>query len=520
MREVIGMLDLLRTFLRSAVKIANLVIFTGVISNSVTAETIRIAASTPLTSYADPLAIDSGNGLIPSIFDGLTSVNGDGTVRPALAESWTITSDTTWVFRLRRNVVFHDGSPFNAISVVDVLNLLRAPEALVYPIASEVSSIAGTRIIDPFTVEITTHRADGLLARKLSLIPIFPVNVWIDMGRTAFSKHPVGTGPYSILDWGRGGASHVTMTSEESSWRAPKQIDRVEYIFRPDSVTRMQSLMAGEVDIANSIDPDSISLLEAAGYRIYRQPHAINLAIAFYNCGGRSSPTTDRRVRLALNMAVNKNRIVDNLLSGTTEVATQGGTPGVLGYNPDIKPYAFDPTAARSLLAEAGYSDGLDLVIGVFSGQFPSDSLIFQQVAQDWAAIGVNAKLQPLAFADFSRRIQTGAWDGIDAFSAVWSHYQIGDVSRALKQFSGGVGRTHFCAPELLDEIIDSDSILDEAVREATLKDLMSRHHDLAPSLPLVRYVSLNALSPRILDFKSETGRILFEEMRVTPSIN
>ncbi|MEQ8507816.1 MAG: ABC transporter substrate-binding protein [Rhodospirillaceae bacterium] len=520
MREVVGMPNLLRIFLRTVLTITKLFIVTGLISNSVNAETIRIAASTPLTSYADPLAIDSGNGLIPSIFDGLTSVGADGTVRSALAESWSATSDTTWVFRLKRNIVFHDGSPFNASSVVDVLNLLRAPEALVYPIAPEATSIAGTRIIDPFTVEITTHRADGLLARKLSLIPIFPVNVWIDMGRTEFSKHPIGTGPYSILNWGRGGSSQVTMIGEANSWRAPKQIDRIEYVILPDSVTRMQSLMAGEVDIANSIDPDSISLLEAAGYRIYRQPHAINLAIAFYNCGGRSSPTTDRRVRLALNMAVNKNRIVDNLLSGTTEVATQGGTPGVLGYNPDIKPYAFDPTAARSLLAEAGYSKGLNLVVGVFSGQFPSDSLIFQQVAQDWAAIGVNAKLQSLAFADFSRRIQTGEWDGIDAFSAVWSHYQIGDVSRALKQFSGGAGRTYFCAPELLDEMIDSDSILDEAAREATLKDLMARHHDLVPSLPLVRYISLNALSSRILDFKSETGRILFEEMQVAPSIN
>ena len=488
--------------------------------NGGSAETIRLAASTPLSSYADPLVIDPGTGIIPSIFDALTTVGPDGTVRPALAVSWATTSDTTWVFRLRPNVVFHDGSPFTADTVVDHLNFLSAPGALAYPIAVQAKPIAGVRKLDPLTVEITTHQADGILPRRLSRIPIIPLNVWSEVGRTEFSRHPVGTGPYSILEWGRAGSTRVTMVGAENSWRAPEQIDRVEYIILPDSGTRLQGLMSGAVDVANNIDPDSIPVLEAAGFRVRLQASSMNLAIAFHNCGDTSSPITNRRVRLALNMAVNKDNIVDNLLSGTTEVATQGATPGVLGYNPAIKPRPFDPAAARSLIEGAGYGDGLDLVVGVFSGQFPSDSSIFLQVAQDWAAIGVNAEFRPHAMTEFSRRAQAGDWEGTDAISAVWSHYRFGDVSRALKRFTGDHAGPYFCAPELLDDIAASDTIMDEEIRETALQDLMARLHDLVPSLPLVRYVSLNALSPRVLEFKAETGRILFEEMRVAPAEN
>lgn len=511
------MSQILRIFRLS---IAMVAIQVSVAATSGNAETIRLSASTPMSSYADPFAIDPGTGIISSVFDGLTIVNSDGIVRPALAASWVATSDYTWVFRLRPNVVFHDGSPFSADSVVELLNFLIVPDAIIYPIAREAKSIAGVRKLDALTVEITTHRADAMLARKLSRIPIIPLDVWLEVGRPAFSRQPVGTGSYSILEWGRAGSSKVTMISAENSWRAPEQIDRVEYIILPDSGTRLQSLMAGEVDVANNVDPDSIPLLEAAGYKVLLRPSPINLALAFHNCGDTSSPVTDRRVRLALNMAVNKNHIVENLLSGTTEVATQGAAPGILGYNPDISPYPFDPKVARSLIEEAGYSDGMDLVVGVFTGQFPSDTSIFLQVAQDWAAIGVNAELRPLAFTEYIRRSMVADWQGIDIISSVWSHYEYGDVSPALKRFSGDHSGPYFCAPELLADIAKSDTVFNEETREAMLQDLMARLHDLVPSLPLVRYVSINALSPRVLDFKSRTGAILFEQMHVAPSLD
>ncbi len=482
------------------------------------AETVRLAASTPLSSYADPLALDSGNGIIRSVFDGLTIIGSGGVVEPALALSWKATSDTTWEFKLRPDVQFHNGLPFTADTAVEFLNFLIEPESFAFPIAVEAQSIEGVRKLDPLTIEISTRNPDPVLPRKLSRIKMIPMQDWRERGRTAFSRQPVGTGPYSILEWDRGGSSGVVMTGAQNSWRPPEQIDRVEYIILSDASSRLQSLLSGAVDIANAIDPDAIPVVEASGYTVHRQLGPIVLAIAFHNCGDTSSPVTDIRVRRALAMAVDKKRIVEQLLSNTTEVADQGGVPGVFGYNPEIQPYPYDPDAARSLLTEAGFGQGLDLVIGLFSGQFPADTLIFQQMAQDWAAIGVDAELRRFAFPEFNRRATAADWEGIDAFSVPWSYYQHGEVSRTLKRFAGDYAGPYFCAPELLDDIAASDIEMDEQTREAMLQDLMARLHDLVPSLPLVRYVSINGLSPRVPEFKSNTGAILFGEMRVLPN--
>ena len=487
-------------------------------SSDAHAETIRLAASTPLSSYADQLALDSGNGIIPSVFDDLTSLRIDGAVQPALALSWKTTSDTTWEFRLRPNVDFHNGVPFTADAAIEFLTLLIEPGSFAYPIAVEAESIEGVRKLDPLTIEILTRNPDPVLPRKLSRIKMIPLSVWRERGRTAFSRQPVGTGPYSILEWDRGGSSGVVMQGEQNSWRPPQQIDRVEYVILSDASSRLQSLPSGVVDIANAVDPDAIPVLEASGYTVHRQLGPVVLAIAFHNCGNRSSPVTDIRVRRALAMSVDKKRIVEQLLNNTTVAAEQGGVPGVYGYNPEIQPYPYDLDAARGLLAEAGFNNGLDLVVGLFSGQFPADSLIFQQMAQDWAAIGVNAELRRFAFPEFNRRAQAADWDGIDAISVPWSYYQHGEVSRTLKRFVGKVVPYYFCAPELLDDIAASDMEMDAQVREKMLQDLMTRLHDLVPSLPLVQYVSINGLSPRVLDFKSNTGAILFGEMHVAPS--
>ena len=500
--------------------VAHTIVLIGLASIDANAETVRLAASTPLSSYADPLALDFGNGIMPSVFDGLTSLGSDWTVQPALALSWKTTSDTTWEFRLRPNVRFHNGSPFTADTVVDYLTFLIKPDSFAYPIAVEATSIKGVRKLDSLTVEISTHKPDPVLPRKLNRIKLIPLQDWREKGRTAFSRQPVGTGPYSILDWNRGGSSGVVMAGERNSWRPPEQIDRVEYVILSDASSRLQSLLSGAVDIANSIDPDTIPVLEASGYSVSRQLGPIVLAIAFHNCSGTSSPVTDIRVRRALSMSVNKKRIVEQLLGDTTKVAEQGGTPGVYGFNPDIQPYPFDPIAAQRLLADAGFGDGLDLVVGLVSGQFPADTLIFQQMAQDWATIGVDAELRRLAFPEFSRRATDADWNGIDAFSVPWSFYQYGEVGPTLKRFAGDFPGPYFCAPELHEEIATSDIEMDENIREEMLQNLMARLHDLFPSLPLVQYVSINGLSPRVLEFKSNTGAILFGEMRVASEID
>ena len=481
----------------------------------IAAQSVRLAASTPFSSYADPLAVDPGNGLIPAIFDALTIIERDGSIQPALAESWTATSDTTWQFRLRPGLIFHDGSPVNADVVSEYLAFLIEPESAAFFIATEVQSIVGVRKVDALTVDISTRQPDAILPRKLSRVPVLPLRIWREMGRLNFARAPVGTGPYKVAEWDNGGVSGATLTAVDTSWRPATQIRRVKYVVLPDPTTRLQSLLSGGVDIANSIDADAIPTVEAAGFRVSVQPGPINLAIAFHNCGAGDTPSKDLRVRQALAFSVDRQRIAEHLMSGITSVAAQGGTPGVFGYNADIEPYPFDPNAARTLLDSAGYDYDRKFVVAVFTGQFPSDALIFQQVAQDWTAIGVDVEFRRMAMPEYVRRLQAVEWDGIDAISAIWSHFQLGDISRALKQFSGAYHAPYFCSSELAAEVEATDAELDENTRKEKLQNLMARLHDLVPSLPLVQYVSVNALSPRVAEFKSRTGAILFEQMQI-----
>jgi len=479
------------------------------------AETIRLAASTPMPSYADPLVIDSGNGVIPAVFDALTIVDDDGRLLPSLAIGWNAVDDTTWHFQLRPDIRFSNGMPLDAALVAEYLSFLAAPDSLIFPIARETDSIVSARALDALTVEVSTRQSDAVLARKLSRIPIFPLSVWKEMGRTEFSKAPVGTGPYVISEWGAGGASGVTITQAGTSWRKIEQVETVEYIILTDPSSRLQSLLSDAVDIAAAIDVDSIPTAEAAGYRIRAQLGPMVLALAFHNCGEAGAAMKDLRVRKALTIGVDRQRIVESLMGSDESLIRQGGTPGILGYSTTLDPFDFDPEGAKVLLSEAGYAGDEPLVVGVFTGQFASDTLMYQLVAQYWSDIGVRSEIRRLAFPEYIRRMESMDWEGIDAMSAVWSHYQLGDVSRSLKRFAGAHPAPFFCAPELVDEVLATDAVLDEAERDAQLQSLMARLHDQVPSLPLVQYVSVVGHSPRLVEYTSRTGAILFEQMQL-----
>ncbi len=248
-------------------------------SGGVAAVTVRLAASTPLSAFADPLGLDTGTGILPTIMDGLTRIGPDGAVEPALAVSWRAESDTRWVFEIRPNVVFSDGTPCDAAAVAAYVNLLAGPDGRSAPIASEVDGIVGARALGPLTVEITTRAKDARLPRKLKRAHIFSTKAFAVMGRVAFAKSPIGTGPYRATAWAMGGSS-VTLVGVPTSWRAPEQIDRVEVKIIPDRSSRLHSLLADETDIASNLDPDSIETLNQAGLRAHVQAGPVSAGVS------------------------------------------------------------------------------------------------------------------------------------------------------------------------------------------------------------------------------------------------
>ncbi len=304
-----------------------------------------------------------------------------------------------------------------------------------------------------------------------------------------------------------------------SSWRVSPQVDRVGITVVPDSAARLQNILSEGTDISANIDPDFIPAIEEAGFNVSVRPGPIVLAIALRTAEGASVPLRDRRVRMALNLAIDRDSISQHLLRGTMEPAAQLATPEALGYDPSIEPYAYNPGRARTLLAEAGYANGFDLAGTVMTGQFPADAQIFQQVVQDLDSIGVRVVLGTLPVIEFIRRRSANTWDGVDVLSTLPSHYRLGDISRAAELFSCHDPITTFCDPTLDDMLNRSHQEMNPAAREKLLQAVNARLQHLAPSLLLLRYSAIDVLSKRITKFPLfPAGKMRFEQIKVAES--
>lgn len=482
------------------------------------ATSLHLTSSAPWRAFADPLADATGSPLLPAIFDALTVVETDGTVQPALAQSWTNNSGTVWTFKLRPNVFFSDGTRLDAKSVVDCLSMLIGSEGQVYAPYLYTSEISDVLALSDDEIEITTRQNDARLDRKLSSVSIFNVAALNRLGRTAFSKSPVGTGPFTPESWSNDG-TRVVLKQVTTSWRKSTHVDRVEIAVVPDATARLQSILSGGTDVSTNLDPDLIPTIEDAGLSVSVRPGPTILAIALRTADNAAKPLRDNQVRLALNMAIDRNSIAQHLLRGTMEPATQLATPDVLGYDASIAPYAYDPDAARKLLVEAGYPEGFDLNGTVMTGQFPADTLIFQQIVQNLDAIGVRATLGTLPVMEFIRRRTSNTWEGIDVLSTLLSHYRFGDISGAAELLSCTDPRSTFCDPTTHELLVKSHQEMNLAAREKLLKTVNARIHDLAPIIVITRYSAIDALSKRVKKFPQfPMGKMRFEQFEVVES--
>ena len=481
----------------------------------VQAASIHATSSAPWRAFADPLSDATGSPLLPAVFDALTMIERDGTLTPALAESWHNDSGTVWTFKLRPNVLFSDGTPLNADVVVDCLSMLIGPTGQAYAPYQYTSEISSVRALSEDEVEITTRQNDARLDRKLSNVSIFNVSALHRLGRTEFSKNPVGTGPFTPESWSNDG-TRVVLKYVPTSWRKSRQVERVEIALVPDSSARLQSILSEGTDISSNLDPDLIPTIEGAGLSVSVRPGPLILAFALRTAEGAAAPLKDRRVRLALNMAIDRKSISQHLLHGTMEPATQLATPTLLGYDLSLETYTYDPDQARKLLTEAGYPNGFNLAGTVMTGQFPADALIFQQVVQNLDAIGVRVVLGTLPVIEFLRRRRANTWEGTDLLSTLQGHYRFGDISRAAELLSCHEPMSTFCDPTTDDLLNRSHQEMNPSTREHLLKAVNARLSYLAPLLLISQYSAIDALSKRIARFPPfPMGKMRFEQFEI-----
>ncbi len=476
------------------------------------AETIRIGRTALPTSLGNPFTAAGrpSSGLWTAIFDALTQISRQGVLEPALALSWENTAPTTWVFRLRPDVTFHNGVPFNAAAVVATVEFLLSDAGAGLFVATELRNVKSIRALDAMTVEVRTELPDPILPKRLSIVYIVEPSALAAAGLDGFANQPVGTGPFRLADWG-----HTTLRTSfvafGKSWRRPS-VDRLEMVWLPDVSTRLQALLSGHIDIMEGFSPDDADALAGRPYVHYSIPAPQVMSLAFRNVRDDDAPLKDRRVRQALNYAVNRHQIAQVIGHGLVEAASQGTVAGVVGYNPNLQPYPYDPGKAKALLAEAGYPDGFSLRVEVITGFVVSDSLVYQIAAKDLAAIGVKVELQTVPFATWLGRFMRNEWGKTDAFSWTWTALFY-DSMRSITRFSCARGKPFFCDSAFMEDYYDAAREMDPAVRERKLMGLMAALQALAPALWLTTVTHDYAIHKHIEEFEAGPMGILYDRI-------
>ena len=225
---------------------------------------------------------------------------------------------------------------------------------------------------------------------------VLPQKYLEEVGWDTFSKKPIGTGPWKLVRYDTGRA--IEYEAVKDHWKRPPKFDRLESVVVPEETTRLAMLRTGEADVA-SLSLESLPDAQSAGLQIVGDPDRTAVRIELLGTYlPEAGPTGDLRVRQALNLSINRQEMVNTIFRGRGEPAAVFPAGKIsIGYPDDLKPYPFDPDAAKKLLADAGMPNGFNLKLhAVQSGSFSQGAQVAEAVAGYWERVGIKASIIPI----------------------------------------------------------------------------------------------------------------------------
>ena len=400
------------------------------------------------------------------IFDTLVGIEGDDLkVVGLLAERWETLTPTTWRFYLRKGVKFHNGKALDADDVKYSIEqyMDQKNRRSVYA-----RGFARAEVKDAGTVDVITTEPVAAMLFNLTRLQILPRDTREKAGAQAFAQQPVGTGPYRFVEWKRD--QQLVLEANPAYWRgavAPKRL-----VFRAirDATTRAAELRSGGVVIIASPPVPQLDMLDAGETQVVPVKGG---RIIIYPFDVSRAPFDNRKVREAANLAVNKDAIVKNVLGGRGVVLAGPFTSAWLGYEPAVKPFAYDPARAKQLLAEAGYAQGFDATWSISSGVFLKDSEIAEAVAGQLRQVGIRLKLTPTERAKIQKDAQEGTFQGMT--SVAW-----GTQFEPDPMVNWIFMRPHMSTPKIQELVLQGRAEVDLEKRRRTYQELYRTAHDEA----------------------------------------
>jgi len=391
----------------------------------------------------DPADVTDGESIqrMDNIFEGLVEYEeGSVLIQPCLATSWEPSADgTEIVFHLRKGVKFHDGTDFNADAVV--FSFARQYDTN-HPFHQYgqwaywgwmFGDVEKMEKIDDYTVKFVLKRPNASIMTSLAMFTVCivsPTNA--EKYKEDAFKNPCGTGPFKFVEWVK--ADHITLEANEDYWRERASLDKLIFKVIPDPSARLLALEVGEVQGIEHLNPADFDRIEAnKDLKLLAEPGmnigymAINTGYGYIDANknavhdieeeplvktpGYYEPLTKKKVRQAINMAIDKQSIVDNIYMGTAVKAKNGMPPFMLGYNDEVVDYPYDPEKAKLLLAEAGYPDGFEVTLYVMPVSRPymfDPPKIGEAIQSYLGAVGIKVNIYQVDWGTYLQETMDG----------------------------------------------------------------------------------------------------------------
>ncbi|MCA2961443.1 MAG: ABC transporter substrate-binding protein [Silvanigrellales bacterium] len=370
----------------------------------------------------DPAKETDGESLnvCDNIFDTLVQFKlGTTEIEPGLAESWSVTPDgTSYTFKLRPNVKFHDGTPLDADAVI--FSLMRQHdakhEAYGYAKAWNYWNDMGMNTlvkamtkVDANTVKIELARPEApFLANMAMQFASIVSPTAVRKFKEDFAKNPVGTGPFKFVSWTKG--ERIVLDANKEFWGQKPKLARVIFRSIPDSSARLNAFLAKEIHMMNQPTPDQVATIKQ------RRPDAsvmdapgMNVAYLAFNV--QKKPFDNAKVRQALNTAVNKDAIIKGIYSGMGMAAVNPIPPSLWGYNTSVKQYAYSIERSKQLLKEAGFPNGFKTTLyymPVSRPYMPDGKKVAEAIQADLKKIGVEVSLSTYEWGTYLDKTKNG----------------------------------------------------------------------------------------------------------------
>ncbi|WP_428909767.1 glutathione ABC transporter substrate-binding protein [Niallia sp. Krafla_26] len=452
-----------------------------------------IATQSDAVSLDPQLSNDTSSANVRiNIYDTLVTQDGNMELQPSLAESWEQVDDTTWEFKLREGVTYHDGSTFNAEVVKANIDRILDPK-VASPAAFMYNMVKEVQVVDEYTVRFITefpfaplpahlaHPVGGMISKDQIEADYAAMESGEKAG-SVINEHPIGSGPFKFKEWKTG--QSITLVKNDDYWNTPALLNSVTFKVVPEDLTRISELTTGDSHISMPLSPSDVAQVEGTdGMHVQRQESS---SLSYIGFNMDKKPFDDVRVRQAISMAIDKEEIIKGIYDGVGIPANGPLAPGIFGYDKDLKAPEYNIEEAKKLLAEAGYADGFSTTIWVNDDRQRVDTAT--NVQAQLAKIGIDAKVETLEFGAMLEKTANGEHDMmVFGWTTVTGDADNGLFPLFHSANLGAPGNRTFTVDEELDQhLAEARQTIDSEKRLDLYSKAQERLIEIAPTVNIL----------------------------------